>query len=247
MVFLLDRDGLFVVKASDQGPDSGNGVFCVEDVKAGTILEYTGVVFKELKAPKDMDRVYTVACDYYNSKGKARTSEIYSIDGNPHNEPIASLKEHKKIGCQINEASRGGNPNCMFTTNPFLTKTSFKDAFTNQTVVTATLIVIVEDLSAGTELLTMYGDDYGDREYKPCKMKRKHQDIMIDKAYSFTDDLLEQSRVEQNQHLEEEAFTVPAIGIPDLGPTTSAEFLSEPNVEPSVEPETKKVRFEENM
>lgn len=232
MVFILDRDGLFEVKASDQGPDSGNGVFCIDDVKAGTILEYTGVVFKESKAPKDMDRVYTVACEYYNSKGKARTSEIYSIDGNPHKEPIASLEEHKKIGCQINEASRGVNPNCMFTTNPLLTKTSFKDAFANQAVVTATLIVIVEDLSAGTELLTMYGDDYGEREYKPCKMKRKHHELMVDKAYDLVD-----AWVEECNRSKEESITVPIPEITD-------DYGTEPTTEP--EPEPKKVRFEES-
>lgn len=230
MVYLLDRDGLFEVKASGQGPDAGNGVFCVEDVKAGTIIEYTGAVFKESRALDDMDRVYTVACDYYNSKGKPRTSEIYSIDGNPYKEPVASLEEYKKIGCQINEASRGGIPNCMFTVNPFLNKNSFKEAFTNQAVVTATLIVIVDDLSAGTELLTMYGDYYGDRGYKPCKMKRKYQDIMIDKAYSFTDSLWEQS-----QSPEEE-----------IGDTLIIPTEYDPDLEPRVETEPKKVRFGED-
>ncbi|CAM9889968.1 unnamed protein product, partial [Ectocarpus sp. 6 AP-2014] len=187
MAFILDRDDLFEVRASGQGQGSGNGVFCIKDVKAGTILEYSGMVFKESNAPKDMERTFVVACDYYNSKGKARTSNIYSIDGHPHKEPVVSLEQYKKVGCQINEASRGNNPNCMFTINPLLTKSSFKDAFTNQTIVTATCIVIVEDLPAGTELLTMYGDDYSDRKYKPCKMKRKYHDKMVDKAYSFTD------------------------------------------------------------
>ena len=232
MAYLLDRDDLFEVRASGQGPDSGNGVFCKEDVKAGTIIEYTGIVFKESKAPKDMDRVFTIACDYYNPKGKARTSETYSIDGHPHKEPVVSLEERKKIGCQINEASKGSDPNCMFTINPFLKKNSFKDAFVSKEPITATWIVIVEDLPSGTELLTMYGDDYGDREYKPCKMKRKCHDLMVDKAYGFSDTLLEQS-----QFQEEEPLTIPTIG--DLDDSSV-----EPNDKQSSEPEPKKVRVD---
>lgn len=231
MVYLLDRDDLFEVRASGQGSDSGNGVFCKEDVKAGTILEYTGVVFKESKAPKDMDRCYIIASDYYNSNGKARTSETYSIDGNPHKEPVLSIEGRKKIGCQINEAPRGSDPNCMFTINPFLTKNSFKDAFVSKEPMTATWIVIVEDLPSGTELLTMYGDEYGDREYKPCKMKRKYHDLMVDKAYEFTDTLFEQSQLS-----EEEPLTIPTIGTPD-------DSSIGPNDEPISETEPKKVRL----
>lgn len=237
MAYLLDRDDMFEVRASGQGPDSGKGVFCKEDVKAGTIIEYTGIVFKESKAPKDMERTFIIAADYYTSKGKARTSATYSIDGHPHKEPVVSQEERKKIGCQINEASRGGSPNCMFTINPFLTRESFVDAFNNRTIVTATWVVIVEDLPSGTELLTLYGSGYGDRKYKHCKLKRKCHDLMVDKAYGFTDILFE-----QGQCPEEEPLTIPNIVIPD---DSSVEVPVQPDDELSYEPEHKKIRFEE--
>ena len=190
MAYILDRDGVFEIRESLQGPGSGNGVFCIEDVKAGTSLPYYGAVFKESEAPEDMDRTFIIAADYNSSKGTPRTSKTYSIDGNPNKEPMSSMPEYKKLGCQVNEASVGNKVNCLFTVNPFLTKDSFKEAFVNQEPVLATIITIIEDVPSGTELLTMYGTSYGKRPYKVCKMKRKEYDSLVDLAYSFTDSLV---------------------------------------------------------
>jgi hypothetical protein len=194
MAYLLDRDGVFEVRKSLQGQDSGNGVFAVEDVKAGTILPYYAVAFKESRAPGDMDRAYVISGDYNNPRGNPRTSGAYSVDGNPFVEPVASLEEYKKLGCQINEASRGSTVNALFTINPFLTKQSFKESLVNQEPIAATLVVVIEDVPAGTELLTMYGDLYSDRGYKVCRLKRKEHDRLVDVAYSFTDKLYDKSR-----------------------------------------------------
>lgn len=193
---MLDRDGVFEVRTSNQGEHAGNGVFCVEDVKTGTILPYYAVSFKESRASKDMERTYVIGGDYNNSKGNPQTSMTYSVDGNPFIEPILSLSEYKKLGCQINEASKGSKVNSIFTLNPFLHKGSFKESFTKQEPIVAALIVVIEDLSAGTELLTMYGSDYSDREYDVCKMKRKEHDRLVEIAYSFTDALFEKKQSE---------------------------------------------------
>lgn len=202
MAYILDKDGVFEVRKSDQGSDcddvdSGNGVFCNEDVKAGICLPYYGVSFKESKATDDMDRTFVIGADYNNSKGNPRTSKTYSIDGNPHIPPVSSLQEYKKLGCQVNEASKGSKVNCLFIVNPFLNKGSFKESFVKQEPIVATLIVLTEDLVAGTELLTAYGSDYGKRDYSVCKMKRKEHDRMVDYAYSFVDSLCDQDESQE--------------------------------------------------
>lgn len=189
MAYILDRNGIFEVRKSLQGEDAGNGVFCVEDVAAGTILPYFGVCFKEKGSPGDMDRTYVIGGDWNNSKGNPRTSSIYSVDGNPFKGPVGLLDEYKKLGCQINEASKSFKPCCMFVVNPLLKKDSFKQSFASQEPIIATLVVITEDLPAGTELLTSYGSEYGKRPYSVCKLKRKEHDAMVDKAYDIVDSL----------------------------------------------------------
>lgn len=203
MSYIIDRDGLFEVRASGQGENSGNGVFCVDDVKAGTMLPYTGVAFKESKSPDDMDRTYVIGGEYNNSRGNPCTSKTYTVDGNPFLEPVFSLEEYKKIGCQINEASKGSKVNSMFCVNPLLTKESFKESFVSKNPINATLVVITEDLKAGTELLTSYGSGYGKRNYKPSKLKRKEHDAMVDRAYNFVDllDVPEPKRTKKNPEL----------------------------------------------
>lgn len=239
MPYLLDREGVFEIKPSVQGNSAGNGVFCVEDVKAGTILPYYAQAFKESRAPKDMVRTYVIAADYNNSRGTPRTSEVYSMDGNPLVEPVKALEEYKKLGCQINEASEGFCVNSMFVINPLLEKGSFKESLVKNEPVVATYVVVTEDLPTGTELLTSYGRDYGKRGYKVSKMKRKHQEIMVDKAYDLVD-----MWVEQSQHPEEEPLTIPTIESSD---DSSGEPGVELNGELNGEPEPKKVRFEEKM
>lgn len=191
MAYLLDKDGVFEVRKSLQGEDSGNGVFCIDSVKAGTILPYTAVAFKESNAPDDMDRCYVIAADFNNSKGNARTSHTYSVDGNPLVEPIKSLEEYKKLGCQINEGTKPSRPNCLFAINPFIKKDDYKKSLENQEPIVATMVVVLHDLEPGTELLTHYGGEYSDRDYKPCKLKRSEHDMMVDKAYDYVDLLLE--------------------------------------------------------
>lgn len=138
-----------------------------------------------------MDRTYVAGADFYNAKGKACTSKIYSVDGTPFVEPVETLEEFMKLGCQINEASEGGNINCVLCINPFLTTNTFKQSFEKQKPFTATYAVITEDLQAGTEVLTSYGHDYENRGYTVCNMKRKTYEAMVDRAYYFVDEIAE--------------------------------------------------------
>ena len=236
MPYLLDKDGVFEIRSSIQGDSAGNGVFCIEGVKEGTILPYYAQAFKESRAPEDMDRTYVIAADFNNSRGKPRTSEVYSVDGNPLVEPVKALEEFKKLGCQINEASEGFSVNCMFVINPLLEKGSFKESLVNKAPIVATYVVVTEDLAPGTELLTSYGRDYGKRSYKVSKMKRKHQEIMIDKAYDMVD-----AWIGDSKKTEEESLTVPT---PEIMEDSGTGPATEPEPEP--EPEPKKVRFEES-
>lgn len=128
MPYLLDKDGVFEVRTSMQGEDSGNGVFCVGDVIEGTSLPYYATSFRESRTPDDMAWTYVIAGDFNNSKENPRTSKTYSMDGHPLVAPVKSLPEHKKLGCQINEASKPSKLNCIFAINLFLTKFLFKES-----------------------------------------------------------------------------------------------------------------------
>lgn len=172
-----------------QGEESGNGVYAIDDVKAGTILPYSAVAFKESNAPEDMDRTYVIGANFYNAKGKACTFKIYSVDGKPFLEPVEPLEEFAKLGCHINEASVGKKINCILCINPSLTIGTFRESFEKQKPFTATYIVITKDLQAGTELLTSYGREYENRGYRVCKMNRKTYEALVDRAYDFIDEL----------------------------------------------------------
>lgn len=80
------------------------------------------------------------------------------------------------------------------------------------------------------DLLTSYGRDYGKRYYKVSKMKRKHQELMVDKAYDIVD-----AWIEYSNKSKEEPLTIP---IPEITEDSGTELTTEP--------EPKKV-FEENM
>ncbi|CAM9090030.1 unnamed protein product [Ectocarpus sp. 12 AP-2014] len=193
MVYVLDKDGVFECRKSRvQG--AGMGVFCVDSVAAGTILPYYGVTIKDdddddrnARCSQEGYRTYVVSADYTNRSGNQRTVEGYSVDGDPSLPVIEELDGFKKLACRINEASDGFAPNCLLVSNPAISRAEIKRSLVEHSAIPATFIVTIEDLKRGTELFTCYGDEYGERGYRPSKMKRSRLRQMIDKAYEHVD------------------------------------------------------------
>lgn len=188
MVYVLDKEGVFECRKSQiEGEGAGNGVFCVTNVRAGTILPYYGTTIKDDDENEEGDRTYVVSADYTTRFGNQRTVKGYSMDGDPTLPEIQKLDEYKKLACRTNEASDGFAPNCLLVGNPAISRADIKRSFVDRSPIPVTFIVTIEDLSKGTELLTCYGDEYGEREYAPCKMRRKRFREMIDIAYKHVD------------------------------------------------------------
>jgi hypothetical protein len=201
--YLLDKEGIFECKQSGQGVGAGNGIFCVDDIKSGTMLPYYAYAFSEdddknpYNEPEEngkrkinnvtRDRTYVMCADYFTKNMNERTMKDVSLDGNPYLKEISCLEPYKTFACQINEASKGYKPNCLFTGNPSIRRKDIKNSLNDRKAIPIIYVVIPHDLKKGTELLTTYGNQYGDREYTPCKMKRNEVREMVDKCYEYVE------------------------------------------------------------
>lgn len=192
MVYLVNKDGVFERRTSEQGENAGNGVFCVKKVKAGTILPYYGITIKDEDDDNENEnvsrcRTYVIAADYTTPFGNQRTVKGYSVDGDPCIPRIATLATFKKLASQINEASDASVPNCLLVSNPGISRADIKHSLAKSLPIPVTYVVTTENLVEGTELLTCYGGDYGERDYTTFKMNKRKYREMIDRAYEFVD------------------------------------------------------------
>jgi len=200
MVFLLNKDGVFKCrKSSIKG--AGNGVFCAKKVKSGTILPYFGITIRdndendEERFNSDTYRTYVISADYTTKYGNQRTARGLSVDGNPRLPEIKRLETFKKLACQTNEASAGSVPNCLLASNPNISRADIKRSLLKKVPIPVSFIVVIKDLPKGTELLTCYGDEYGERDgYIPCKLSREAYRPMVDCAYKHIDNLTKSSQ-----------------------------------------------------
>ncbi|CAM9790644.1 unnamed protein product, partial [Ectocarpus sp. 13 AM-2016] len=192
-------DGIFECRKSEQGENAGSGVFCAKDVKAGTILPYYGITISDEvdvdddTSGRDNYRTYVISTDYSTKYGTRRTAKGLSVNGDPRLPRIQKLEKYKKLACQINEASEGCLPNCLLTTNPHISRADINHSLLKKVPIPIAYIVVVEDLPRGTELLTWYGNDYGERAYSPCKMNRRTYRQLADRAYPHVDVLPKQT------------------------------------------------------
>lgn len=188
MVFVLDKNGIFECRKSALS-GAGNGVFCCKNVRVGTILPYYGITIDDDDYQDDSRRTYVIAADYTTAYGNKRTAKGLSVDGDPRLPQIRRLEEFKKLACQINEASNLSLPNCILVSNPGISKADIKRSLVKKVPIPITYIVIIKDLEKGTELLTCYGEDYGERSYSPCKISRRTHRELVDRAYKCVDSL----------------------------------------------------------
>ena len=150
MVFLLNKDGVFECRKSEQGDNAGKGIFCVKEVKAGTILPYYGITISD-EVDIDDDtlnmenyRTYVVSADYTTAHGNQRTAKGLSMDGDPRLPQINKLEAYKKLACQINEAGEGFLPNCLLVSNPNISRADIKGSLAKQVPIPVTYVVVTE-------------------------------------------------------------------------------------------------------
>lgn len=203
MAFVVGGDGVFERRKSQQGQDSGNGVFCLDKVSTGTMLPYYGITIIdeddcgcecECQCECDCEisddhRTYVIGADYTTARGNRRSADGLSVDGDPRLPEILELPEYKRLACQVNEAGAHSLPNCLLVSNPAISRADIKRSLATRVPILISFIVVIRDLPRGTELLTVYGDDYGERSYPTCKMKRSKNRELTDIAYSFVDQL----------------------------------------------------------
>ncbi|AAK14454.1 unnamed protein product [Ectocarpus sp. 4 AP-2014] len=196
---IVDKDGIFECRKSKQGENAGSGVFCAHDVKAGTILPYYGITISDDVevhddiVSSDNYRTYVISADYCTKYGTRRTAKGLSVDGDPRLPRIQKLEKYKKLACQINEASEGCLPNCLLTTNPRISRADINRSLLKKVPIPIAYIVVLESLPNGTELLTFYGKEFGDRAYSSCKMNRRTHRQLADRAYAHVDALPKQT------------------------------------------------------
>ncbi|CAM9577739.1 unnamed protein product [Ectocarpus sp. 6 AP-2014] len=78
----------------------------------------------------------------------------------------------------------------MLVRNPEISRLDMKHSLVKKVPIPIAYVVVTGNLQKGTELLTCYGDAYGERQgYTPCKMSRRDERELVDRAYEFVDAL----------------------------------------------------------
>ena len=160
MVHLIEKKE-YTIKDSTI-PCAGSGLFSKRDIPAGTILPYNTFVKKYSGLSEDEDPTYFMAISY-KENGKEKTLRNFITDGNPN--LFKGSKKNLSAAAYVNEASLYP-PNCVFVTNPIITKESVINSYKYKKMITSSLLVVPFELKKGEELFTMYGPSYDTREYK---------------------------------------------------------------------------------
>lgn len=149
---------MFSIRKSSKG-DAGLGVFAKTDIPMGTTLTYFGIV------RSDEDEVaneqYNMICEVVGEDGEMEELEGLVIDGDP-----VHLPEPLQIASRINEASTEAEHNVIFRPLTDATEDHFIEMHAAQKPVAACLCVLTRNVAKGEELLTSYGNEYGEREYE---------------------------------------------------------------------------------
>lgn len=183
----------FVIKKSSV-PGAGKGVFCKRDIPAGTCLPYTCMIFKSSELPDDVIDTYHMSVSFFTEEGEQKTYRNFVTDGNPKLACFKPYNKHKleTTAAYVNECSTY-SPNCVFVTDPSVTKDMVKKMYKNKEVGSLVYLVIPEDLTKGTELFTLYGSGYNSRQYKVWRDRRGYVDNLVTKAHriAYGDEYLE--------------------------------------------------------
>jgi len=181
-IHLLDKKDYRIKDSSI--PNAGKGIFCKKDIPAGTIIMYNTIVKKNLELPEDEDPTYYMATSYIEN-GKDKTLRNFITDGNP--KYFKGKKKHLATAAYVNEASEFP-PNCVFVTNPTITKEDIIESYKNKRVLQACLLIVPFEVKKGEELFTMYGSHYDHRNYKQWRDRKGLKTKLIDEAHRLSTD-----------------------------------------------------------
>lgn len=158
-------------------PRAGLGVICKRDLEAGTILPYYAVLAKRSEMNPATDDAFLMSVVYTNKHGQKKNLNGVVADGNPTKSALRKLPRNFRAASYVNEASESP-PNCVFVTNPAISKRDLAKAYQNEIPVPVTLLVVPRFISKGSELFTMYGDQYN-RDYRLWRDKNGYNDELI--------------------------------------------------------------------
>jgi len=174
---LLEKKDYVIKKSSV--PNAGKGIFCKRDIPAGTIITYNTIVKKCIELDEHENPTYHMTISYIEN-GKERSVRKFISDGNP--KYFKGSQKHLAAGAHVNEASQFP-PNCIFVTNPFITKEQIYESYKTKNVLPSCFLVVPFELKKGQELFTMYGSCYNDRNYKQWRDRAGYRDRLIEEAH----------------------------------------------------------------
>jgi len=114
----------------------------------------------------------------------------FITDGNPK----LFKSTHLSSSAFVNEASLHP-PNCVFVTNPIITKESIIEAYTFKTKLVSSLLLVPFDLKKGTELFTMYGSGYNSRGYKQWRDRNGFRDNLIEESHRIVNENVDELKI----------------------------------------------------
>ena len=168
----------YIIKESGI-PCAGSGLFAKKDISPGTILPYNTFVKKYSDLSEDEDPTYFMAIAY-KENGKDKTLRNFVTDGNP--KLFKGSKKNLSAAAYVNEASLYP-PNCVFVTNPLITKENVIETYKNKHILTSSFLVVPFEIKKGEELFTMYGPSYETREYKQWRDKNGYKNRLIEESH----------------------------------------------------------------
>lgn len=173
------RKGDFIVKESSIN-GGGNGLFAKRDIPSGKVLPYTGIIKKTKDTNQEDVDTYYMSATYIDEEGIQKTYRGFISDANPLQE---SLKDNpiSTMAAYVNEAS-DRPPNCIFATRLDTNPEYIKDCYKNSTHAVLVYLVVTNDIKKGTELFTLYGSQYSNREYKVWRDRKGYVNSMVEKA-----------------------------------------------------------------
>ncbi|ACH46815.1 unknown [Feldmannia species virus] len=187
---LIQREDVSTRESQIRG--AGLGVFCKKPLEPGTILPMYAVVRKVSEIDSTDDSSYYMSISYTNSRGDKRNLTNIVSDGNPNLPSLKKLPRNMRAASYVNEASRYP-PNCIFISNPMLTKEDVTRAYRYKTPIVSALLVVPRFIGKGEELFTLYGKDFV-RHYSPWSGKdedtRELQDLAHEIVSSVEDELV---------------------------------------------------------
>ena len=185
MPFILDSDGYFESRESTE-VNGGYGVFCSKNILGGTVLPYFAIGRKVSEMEDDYDCTYCISAEFTDENGKVKSLRNVIMDGNPS---LPEIQEHPmflRMASLTNEATKNP-PNAILLNNPCVTKDDIKNSLIENQPIPVMYLVVPFSLEEGTELFTLYGDDYGKRSYKKWRIKRKIFDRIFDASCEITE------------------------------------------------------------